>query len=84
MYSQPLWTLPPNNHLVSRSVFSDRRLSSALRGDEERAYLAVTQETAHVRIGLCVLMQLELSSEKAVGTPLQHSRLENPMRGGAW
>lgn len=30
-------------------------------GDEDRVYIAATQETAHVRIGLCVLIHLGLS-----------------------
>ena len=76
LYPQ-ITTWSPDHYLVTGNLVQNSE------GDEERVYLDATQETAHIKIGLCILIVRTLLGE-GNGTPLQYSCLENPMGRGAW
>ena len=76
LYPQ-ITTCSPDHYLVTGNLVQNSG------GDEERVYLAATQETSHVRIGLCILIVRTFLGESN-GTPLQDPCLENPMDRGAW
>ena len=76
LYPQ-ITTWSPDHYLVTGNLVQNSG------GDEERVYLAATQETSHVRIGLCILIVRTFLGESN-GTPLQDPCLENPMDRGAW
>ena len=76
LYPQ-ITTCSPDPYLVTGNLVQNSG------GDEERVYLAATQETSHVRIGLCILIVRTFLGESN-GTPLQDPCLEKPMDRGAW